>query len=256
MDLGLNGKRFVVGGGSKGLGLAVGVELAKEGAKVLLLSRDEQALGKAAAGIGPNASYAVIDISEPGAAETVAAAVDAQLGGLDGVLVNAGGPPPGEVLKLTDEQWVQSFHLLVGGPIRLLRTLVPKMTDGGSILFITSSSVRQPIPNLDSSNVLRPGVAAMAKTLARELGPAIRVNSIAPGRFDTDRIRTLDQGRADALGITPDEQREQMSKTIPLGRYGEPEELARLATFLLSPAASYVSGVAVGVDGAMVTAIP
>lgn len=257
MDLGLDGKRFVVGGASKGLGRAVAVELAKEGAKVLLLSRDEQALGEVVADIGANnASFAVIDIGAPDAAETVAAAVDARLGGLDGILVNAGGPPPGEVLKLTDEQWLQSFHLLLGGPIRLLRTLVPKMTEGGSILFITSSSVRQPIPNLDSSNVLRPGVAAMAKTLARELGPAIRVNSIAPGRFDTDRIRTLDKGRADALGITPDEQREQMSKTIPLGRYGEPEELARLATFLLSPAASYVSGVAVGVDGAMVTAIP
>ena len=160
------------------------------------------------------------------------------------------------MLSLSDEQWSQSFQLLIGGPIRLLRLLVPKMTNGGSVLFITSSSVRQPIPNLDSSNVLRPGVAAMAKTLARTLGPGIRVNTIAPGRFNTDRILQLDKVRADAQGITMDEQKEQMSKQIPLGRYGEPEELARLATFLLSPAASYVSGVAIGVDGAMVTAIP
>jgi len=241
MDLGLNGKRFVVGGGSKGLGLAVGVELAKEGAKVLLLSRDEQVLGKAAAGIGPNASYAVIDISEPGAAETVAAAVDAQLGGLDGVLVNAGGPPPGEVLKLTDEQWVQSFHLLVGGPIRLLRTLVPKMTDGGSILFITSSSVRQPIPNLDSSNVLRPGVAAMAKTLARELGPAIRVNSIAPGRFDTERLRE----------VYPDGPSESDLAAIPLRRLGQPEEIGDLVCFLASDRAAYITGTLIAVDGGL-----
>ena len=256
MDLGLTGKKFVVGGASKGLGRAVAEGLAKEGAKVLLLSRDEKALQAVASGIGSGASYAVIDIGAADAAEKVAAAVDEKLGGLDGVLVNAGGPPPGEVLSLTDEQWAQSFQLLIGGPIRLLRLLVPKMTDGGSVLFITSSSVRQPIPNLDSSNVLRPGVAAMAKTLARTLGPGIRVNTIAPGRFNTDRILQLDKARADAQGITMDEQKEQMSKQIPLGRYGEPEELARLATFLLSPAASYVSGVAIGVDGAMVTAIP
>jgi 3-oxoacyl-[acyl-carrier protein] reductase len=256
MDLGLNGKKFVIGGASKGLGRAVAEELAKEGAQVLLLSRDEKALQEVASGIGGGASYAVIDIGAADAAEKVAAAVDEKLGGLDGVLVNAGGPPPGEVLSLTDEQWAESFQLLIGGPIRLLRLLVPKMTNGGSVLFITSSSVRQPIPNLDSSNVLRPGVAAMAKTLARTLGPAIRVNTIAPGRFNTDRILQLDKVRADAQGITMEEQRAQMSKQIPLGRYGEPEELARLATFLLSPAASYVSGVAVGVDGAMVTAIP
>ncbi len=256
MDLGLTGKKFVVGGASKGLGRAVAEGLAKEGAQVLLLSRDEKALQGVAAGIGSGASYAVIDIGAPDSAETVAAAVDEKLGGLDGVLVNAGGPPPGEVLSLTDEQWAQSFQLLIGGPIRLLRLLVPKMTNGGSVLFITSSSVRQPIPNLDSSNVLRPGVAAMAKTLARTLGPGIRVNTIAPGRFNTDRILQLDKVRADAQGITMEEQKEQMSKQIPLGRYGEPEELARLATFLLSPAASYVSGVAIGVDGAMVTAIP
>ncbi len=256
MDLGLTGKKFVVGGASKGLGRAVAEGLAKEGAQVLLLSRDENALQRVAAGIGTGASYAVIDIGAADAAEKVAAAVDEKLGGLDGVLVNAGGPPPGEVLTLTDEQWAQSFQLLIGGPIRLLRLLVPKMTEGGSVLFITSSSVRQPIPNLDSSNVLRPGVAAMAKTLARTLGPGIRVNTIAPGRFNTDRILQLDKVRADAQGITMEEQKEQMSKQIPLGRYGEPEELARLATFLLSPAASYVSGVAIGVDGAMVTAIP
>jgi 3-oxoacyl-[acyl-carrier protein] reductase len=137
-----------------------------------------------------------------------------------------------------------------------LRALTPKMVNGGAILFITSSSVRQPIPNLDTSNVLRPGVAAMAKVLARELGPAIRVNSIAPGRFDTDRVRSLDVGRAKARGITVEEQKEEMSKSIPLGRYGEPEELGRVGAFLLSPAASYISGVSLQADGAMVTSIP
>jgi NAD(P)-dependent dehydrogenase (short-subunit alcohol dehydrogenase family) len=111
------------------------------------------------------------------------------------------GPPAGEALELSDEQWSASFELLVGGPIRLLRQLVPLMAEGGAILFIISSSVRQPIPGLDTSNVLRPGVAALVKRLARELAPRIRVNSIAPGRLDTERVRSLDQGRAERAGI-------------------------------------------------------
>jgi 3-oxoacyl-[acyl-carrier protein] reductase len=130
------------------------------------------------------------------------------------------------------------------------------MSDGGAILFITSTSVRQPIPNLDTSNVLRPGVTALAKTLARQLAPAIRVNSLAPGRFDTDRIRSLDAGRAEALGISHEDVTAESSKEIPIGRYGEPIEFGRFAAFLLSPAASYISGLAAHADGAMVTALP
>ncbi len=256
MDLGLTGKRFLIGGGSRGLGNAIAKVLSDEGAKVLLMSRDEASLKKAAAEIGANASYVAVDISSPGAVDTLTAAVDEKLGGLDGILINAGGPPPGEVLGVTDEQWGQAFELLIGGPIRVLRALTPKIESGGSVLFITSSSVRQPIPNLDTSNILRPGVAAMAKVLARELGPRVRVNSLAPGRFDTDRVRSLDKGRAEAQGITIQEQVAQMSKTIPLGRYGEPEEMGRIGAFLLSPAASYLSGISVQADGGMVTAIP
>jgi 3-oxoacyl-[acyl-carrier protein] reductase len=256
MDLGLTGKRFLIGGGSRGLGRAIAQVLAEEGAKVLLMSRSEDALAKTAAEIGANASYVAVDIASPGAVETLTKAVDDNLGGLDGILINAGGPPPGDVLSLTDEQWAQSFELLIGGPIRILRALTPRIENEGSVLFITSTSVRQPIPNLDTSNVLRPGVAAMAKVLARELGPRIRVNSLAPGRFDTDRVRSLDKGRAEAQGITVEEQVAQMSKTIPLGRYGEPIEMGRIGAFLLSPAASYLSGISVQADGGMVTAIP
>jgi 3-oxoacyl-[acyl-carrier protein] reductase len=256
MDLGLAGKKFLVGGGSRGLGRAVAETLAAEGAHVLLMSRNEDALQKVASEIGPNAYTVAVDIADPDAVDTIASAVDEKLGGLDGILINAGGPPTGEVLGLSDEQWLGAFEMLMGGPIRLLRALTPKMANGGAVLFITSSSVRQPIPNLDTSNVLRPGVAALAKVLARELGPAIRVNSIAPGRFDTDRVRSLDEGRARAQGITPEEQRATMSKQIPLGRYGEPEELGRVGAFLLSPAASYISGVSLQADGAMVTSIP
>ncbi|MCC6314124.1 MAG: SDR family oxidoreductase, partial [Thermomicrobiales bacterium] len=149
-----------------------------------------------------------------------------------------------------------SYELLLGGPIRLLRALTPKLTDRSAILFITSTSVRQSIPNLDSSNVLRPGVAALAKTLAHELAPRTRVNSLAPGRFDTDRVRGLDAQRAKAIGVSEAEQRDRASRAIPLGRYGEPIEFGRFAAFLLSPAASYVSGLAAQADGAMLTAVP
>jgi 3-oxoacyl-[acyl-carrier protein] reductase len=257
MDLGLKDKVFVVGGGSKGLGNGVARALVSEGARVLLVSRDEQSLQRALADFGPAARSLAADMADPDTAERVAATVDAEFEGrLDGIVINAGGPPAGKAMDLTDEQWLASYQLLIGGPLRLLRALLPKMTDGGAILFITSTSVRQQIPNLDSSNVLRPGVAALAKALARELAPRIRVNSLAPGRFDTDRIRSLDAGRAQALGVSQEEVTAAASKEIPFGRYGEPIELGRFGAFLLSPAASYVSGLAAHVDGAMVTALP
>src|SRR5215217_1894226 len=248
MDLGLKDKVFVVGGGSKGLGRGIAQALVAEGARVLLLSRDEESLERAVAELGPSARAVAADMAYPGTSEQVADEVDARFGGrLDGLVINAGGPPAGKALELSDEQWLASYQLLIGGPLRLLRTLVPKMERGGAILFVTSTSVRQPIPNLDTSNVLRPGVAALAKTLARELAPDVRVNSLAPGRFDTDRIRTLDAGRAQALGSTPEEVAAESSKEIPFGRYG---------AFLLSPAASYISGLNAHADGAMVTALP
>lgn len=257
MDLGLKDKVFVVGGGSKGLGRGTAQALIDEGARVLLLSRDQESIDRAIAELGSAATGIAADMAGPETAARVAAAVDAGFGGrLDGIVINAGGPPAGKALDLTDEQWLGAYQLLIGGPLRLLKALTPKMNDGGAILFVTSTSVKQPIPNLDTSNVLRPGVAAMAKTLARELAPSIRVNSLMPGRFNTDRIRQLDQVRADTLGITPREVAEQAGKEIPMGRYGEPIEFGRAAAFLLSPAASYISGVAIQADGALVTALP
>ena len=257
MDLGLQDKIVVVGGGSKGLGRGVAQALVDEGARVLLLSRDQESLDRAVADLGPAARAVAADMAYPGTADQVVDAIDAEFGGrLDGVVINAGGPPAGKALELSDEQWLAAYQLLIGGPLRLLAALVPKMDRGGAILFITSTSVRQPIPNLDTSNVLRPGVAALAKTLARELAPDIRVNSLAPGRFNTDRIRQLDAGRAEATGMSVEEVAAESSKAIPFGRYGEPIELGRFGAFLLSPAASYISGLAAHVDGALVTALP
>ena len=255
MELGLDAKSFVVGGASGGLGRAVAEQLVAEGARVLLVARSAEPLRDLARELGERADACAADLSDPAGVDGVVEAV-ARLGGLDGVLVNAGGPPFGPVFDLTDEQWIDAFRLLIGGPVRLLRALVPRMNDGASVLFVTSSSVRQPIENLDASNVLRPGVAALAKCLALELGPRIRVNSLAPGRINTARSRSLDEARAADFGISSEEQRRKVSEGIPLGRYGEPEEFARAAAFLLSRAASYITGVSLQVDGGLVSAIP
>ncbi|MDO8213673.1 SDR family oxidoreductase [Conexibacter sp. CPCC 206217] len=258
MKLDLEGRTHLVGGASRGLGRAVTAELVAGGARVLALSRTRETLDALREELGDAVLPLAADIAAPDAVATVQRAVADAGGRLDGVVINGGGPPAGRALALSDEQWLGAYELLIGGPLRLLRALVPtlKADDGGSVVFITSSSVRQPIPGLDTSNVLRPGVAALAKVLARELGPEIRVNSVGPGRFDTDRGRSLDTARSQREGISVEEARAAVEATIPLGRYGDPAELGRLVAFLLSDAGSYVSGAAVQVDGGSVTAVP
>jgi 3-oxoacyl-[acyl-carrier protein] reductase len=256
LDLDLAGRAFVVVGASRGIGRAIAHELVRERASVLLVSRDPVRLDALAAELGERASTLAADMGAPDTAERVRAAVGDSLGRLDGVVVNSGGPPPGEALAISDEDWRGAYELLLGGPLRLLRALVPLMGEASAIVFVTSSSVRQPIPGLDASNVLRPGVAALAKVLARELGPRVRVNSLAPGRVDTDRVRELDESRAEREGRSAGEVRRDAEAGIPLRRYGEPAELGRAAAFLLSPAASYLSGAAIQVDGGAITAQP
>jgi 3-oxoacyl-[acyl-carrier protein] reductase len=250
----LAGRSFVVGGASRGIGRAIAGELIAGGAQVLLVSRSADAVEAAAAELGELATPLAADIAAPDTPERVRAVLGDHL---DGVVVNSGGPPLGRALDLSDDDWRGSYELLIGGPLRLLRALVPLMGDGGAVLFVTSSSVRQPIGGLDTSNVLRPGVAALAKVLARDLGPSgIRVNSIAPGRIDTDRLRGNDEARAQREGRSVDDVRSASQSEIPLRRYGSADEMAKVAAFLLSGDASYVSGAAIQVDGGLVSAIP
>jgi 3-oxoacyl-[acyl-carrier protein] reductase len=257
VDLDLDGKSFLVLGASRGLGRAVAAALAAEGAHVVVAARDETAIGAVADALGDRGHPLALDVAAADAADRAAAAVEQHLGGrLDGLLVNSGGPPPGHAMDLDDDAWESAYALLVTGPMRLLRRLVPLLRAPASILWVTSTSVRQPIAGLDTSNLLRPGIAALCTSLARELGPDVRVNSIAPGRFDTDRVRELDEHRAAEAGVSPEQQRQETAQGIPLGRYGDPAELGRTAAFLLSPAASYISGVSLQVDGGLVTAVP
>jgi 3-oxoacyl-[acyl-carrier protein] reductase len=256
VELNLDNKSFVVGGASSGLGRAVAEQLVSEGARVLLVARNTAALQEVVQELGEQAQPCAADVSQTSGVDKVAAVAVDHFGTLDGMLVNAGGPPFGPALELSDEQWLNAFRLLIGGPVRLLRTLVPQMNAGASVLFITSSSVREPIKDLDASNVLRPGVAALVKCLAQELGPRVRLNSMAPGRIDTARSRSIDEARATDSGIPSEEQRRNVTQGIPLGRYGEPAELGKAAAFLLSPAASYITGVSLQVDGGLVSAVP
>lgn len=257
MNLGLEDRSFVVGGGAKGLGKATAAVLVEEGARVLLVGRNSGALVSAARELGDRASWLEGDMADPVFARQLRVAVEERFGGsLDGMLLNAGGPPPGDALSLSDDQWRGAFELLIGGPLRVLRELVPHFADGSSVVWIGSSSWRQPIPGLDASNAFRPGIAALVKVLARELAPRVRFVGMAPGRIDTDRVRSLDSSRASASGSSVDEVKASSEAEIPFGRYGKPEEFGRVAAFLLSPAASYVSGSTVQVDGALITALP
>jgi 3-oxoacyl-[acyl-carrier protein] reductase len=244
MDLDLAGKTFVVCGASQGIGRAVAELLIDEGAAVLAASRSPE---QAAAELGERALPCAVDLETADGVEALVAAA-AKLGTIDGLLINGGGPAPGDVLDVSDEVWEDSYRTLIGNPIRIVRGLLAQLAPSASIVFVTSSSFRVPIPGLGVSNVLRPGVAWLARCLALELAP-IRVNSVAPGRTETNRVRFVDELDARAAGISVDEQRERTTKNIALGRYGEPAEIGRVAGFLLSPASSYVTGTAIEVDG-------
>lgn len=259
MNLGLNGKVAMIGGGSRGLGLGVARALAGEGAQVSIASRNPDAIKAAGARIQQESGGQVLTFAADLASDTAIAewhrtTVD-RFGPVDLLFTNSGGPPAGRVLDFDDAGWRAAFELLLLSVIRQVRLVVPSMQarGGGAILMSTSSAVKEPIANIALSNVVRASVAALAKTLALELAASkIRVNQLVPGRIGTDRVREIDEINAKKAGISPDEQRQRSVSTIPLGRYGEPDEYGRMAAFLLSDAAAYITGASVQVDGGLV----
>ena len=261
MDLGLKGKVALVAGASKGLGFAVAQELARAGARVSIASRDDAAIRAAAERLGENGGDvlgAPLDVRSADGIEQWVAATTAKFGGIDLLFTNSGGPPAGAALSFDDAAWKDAVELLLFSALRMTRAAVPSMQarGGGAILMSTSSSVKEPISNLGLSTVLRASVSALAKTLALELaGAKIRVNQIIPGRIDTDRVRQLDQINATKQGVTADQAKAKAIATIPMGRYGEAEEFGRVAAFLLSDAASYMTGATVQVDGGLVRSV-
>jgi 3-oxoacyl-[acyl-carrier protein] reductase len=249
----------MVGGGSRGRGLAVARALAVEGARVSIASRNGESIERAAAAIerlsGTDVLATAADLASAADIEQWHQVTVDRFGGIDLLFTNAGGPPAGRALDFGDAAWQSAFELLVLSVVRQVRLVVPSMQQrgGGAILMSTSSAVKEPIPNIALSNVLRASVAALAKTLALELAvDGIRVNQLIPGRIGTDRVGEIDAINARKAGISPDEQQRRSVSTIPLGRYGEPDEFGKMAAFLLSDAAAYVTGASVQVDGGLV----
>lgn len=262
MDLGLRNKIAMVGGASKGLGYAVAHALAAEGAALSIASRDDGAIRRAGETIARETGARVFptaaDLSRADAIARWHAATLKEFGGVDLLFANTGGPPAGTALSFDDDAWQAAFNLLLMSVIRTVRLVVPSMRarGGGSILIGTSSSVKEPVPYLALSNVLRSGVTSLAKTLSAELAAErIRVNTLIPGRIATDRLRQLDEINAKKAGIAVEDQEKRSAGTVPMGRYGAADEFGRAGAFLLSDAASYITGASVQVDGGLIKGI-
>lgn len=262
MDLGLAGKRALVLSSSRGLGLGIAEALAAEGAQVLLTGRNVEALGKAADAINRRgqgrAAFVAADLSDPAFVEILAKAVGDQLGGIDILVNNTGGPPPGRMVDADLDRLADHFTMMVQRVVELTARLVPRMQarKWGRIITIGSSGVIQPIPNLGLSNLLRSSLVGWSKSLAGDLAAdGITVNMLLPGRIHTDRVDELDAAAAKRTDTTIEAVRAASRATIPAGRYGRVEEFAAVAAFLASVPAGYVTGSLVRCDGGLIKSV-
>ena len=245
MDLGLTDRVFVLTGASRGLGFATAQALVADGARVVVSARTQAAVDSAVAELGDRAADVAADLTDPGTPERLISIARERFGRLDGALISVGGPPRGTAADLTDQQWREAFETVFLGTVRAARTIAAALTGGGAIALVLSTSARTPIAGLGLSNALRPGLAGAAKDMADQYGPhGVRVVSLLPGRLLTDRNREL----FDATG-DPETAAAEAAASVPLRRLGEPAEFGRVAAFVLSPAASYLTGLTLPVDG-------
>ncbi|MBT2756204.1 SDR family oxidoreductase [Mesobacillus foraminis] len=259
MNLQLEGKTAVVAASSQGLGLAIAKELVDEGANVLLSGRHDAKLKQAVDQLGGpgKAAYKQTDLTRPADIEQLIDEAIEKFGSIDILVNNAGGPPAGTFETISDEEWQHAFELNLLSYIRLIRAALPALkARGGKIINIASSSIKEPIPGLILSNTFRTGIVGLTKTLSQELAPyKILINTVAPGRIATDRVKHLDEVNAEKLGLPLEKVEERAKNNIPLQRYGEPEEFAKVVVFLASEANTYMTGSSFLVDGGMVKSI-
>ena len=262
MDLGIRGKSALVVAASKGMGKASALGLGAEGARVVMCARGEGALKDAAAEVKQKTGAEVLalpaDASRAADISRVVAEADRAFGGVDILVANVGGPPPGPFEAMTDEQWKAAFEQVHLSTVRFIRAVLPHMKRSrwGRILAIQSSSVKQPVDGLVLSNGIRPGIAGLFKTLAGDMAKDnITVNLVLPGRILTDRFLEHQTDRAKRSGVSLEQQMEISSADIPMGRIGTPDEFAAMVVFLASARASYITGVAVQVDGGLIRSV-